>query len=192
MWPKRLVPLLVVPVVVLSACQLRGPGAGAEGGPTDEATAAQIPEEELRAAARDIEREVHAANRDAALEDREGVVVDTPEIRQAVRTRAARIDILNRFLLAGWGWERRNGRVWILRSKEYKDATTSRQRDLDAIMINSENNDRWTLYEGLIDANGWPQRSLDLIERVFFEERLAYMPPGEKYEDENGEVALTQ
>lgn len=173
----------------LGACQITGTGRATAG---DEPDYSGVPEEALREAAREIERQVHEGVRDPVLEDRPTLIVETPQIRQAVRTRAARIDLLNRFLNSGHGWERRNGRVWVLRSDAYKAATTSRQRDLDAIMVNGENQDRWNLYEGLIDANDWPQRTLDAIERIFFEERLAFMLPGQKYEDESGEVAYIE
>ncbi len=183
------VSMLVLLSLGLVACQIGGPIARSA---QDEPDYTDVPEAALRAAAREIERQVHEGVRDPVLENRDNLVVDTPEIRQAIRTRAARIDLVNRFLNSGHGWERRNGRLWVLRSDAYKQATTGRQRDLDAIMVNGENQDRWTLYEGLIEANDWPQRTLAAIEQIFFEERLNYMLPGQKYEDENGEVAYIE
>jgi hypothetical protein len=147
----------------------------------------QVPETALREAAVEIEREVYAANREPALTDREGLIVNTPEIQQAVRTRAARIELVNAMLDAGFAWERPNGRLWILRTQEYKKATTSRRRDIDAIMVNGENRDRWIIYEELVDANKLSRNGLSAVQQIFFEERRAFMKPGQLYEGETGE-----
>jgi hypothetical protein len=149
-----------------------------------------VPEEPLRAAAAEIERQVADANREPTLTDREGLVVDTPRIRQAVRTRAARIELVQALLDAGYAWERPNGRLWIIRNQEYKKATTGRRRDIDAITVNGENQDRWAIYEELLEANKIGQGGLSAVEQVFFEERKAFMKPGQKFEGEDGLPAV--
>ncbi len=151
-----------------------------------------VPAETLREVAREIERQVAEGNREPTLENRDGITVDTPEIYQAVRTRAARVRLVNDFLDTGHGWERRNGRLWIIRSDAYKASGTSRTRDLDALMVNSENRNRWTLYETLIDESGLPSRALSAVEEIFLEARLEFMKPGQKYEDVNGEPAIKE
>lgn len=151
-----------------------------------------VPVEALREVAREIERQVAEGNREPALQNRDGITVDTPEIFQAVRTRAARVSLVNDFLDTGHGWERRNGRLWIIRSEAYKASGTSRTRDLDALMVNSENLNRWTLYEALIDESGLPSRALSAVEAIFLEARLEFMKPGQKYEDANGEAAIKE
>ena len=65
-------------------------------------------------------------------------------------------------------------------------------RDLDALMVNSENRNRWTIYETLIDESGLPSSALSAVEDIFLEARLEVMKPGQKYEDENGDVAFKE
>lgn len=151
-----------------------------------------VPVETLREVAREIERQVAEGNREPVLENRDGITIDTPEIFQAVRTRAARVSLVNDFLDTGHAWERRNGRLWIIRSEAYKASGTGRTRDLDAMMVNSENRNRWTLYETLIDESGLPSRTLSAVEEIFLEARLEFMKPGQKYEDVNGEPAIKE
>ncbi len=150
----------------------------------------KVPVEALGEVAREIERQVAEGNREPVLQNREGVVVETPEIRQAVRTRAARAKLVSDFLDKGHAWERRNGRLWIIRSAAYKASGTSRTRDLDALMVNSENRDRWTIYETLIDESGLRSNALSAVEEIFLEARIEVMKPGQQYEDENGDVAV--
>ena len=152
----------------------------------------RVPMETLGEVARELERQVAAGNREPVLQNRDGIVVETPEIRQAVRTRAARAELVSDFLDTGHGWERRNGRLWVIRSGAYKASGTSRTRDLDALMVNSENRNRWTIYETLIDESGLPSRALSAVQAIFLEARVEVMKPGQKYEDENGEVALKE
>ncbi len=148
-----------------------------------------LPVDALRTLAGEIERQVAEGNREPTLTSAEGLVVDTPEIRQAVRTRAARVELVRTMLNAGHAWERRNGRLWVLRTAEYKTSTTGRQRDIDAIMVNGENGDRWTLYEGLVNANKLRGGALSALEEIFFEARVKHMSAGQKYEASNGEQA---
>ena len=63
--------------------------------------------------------------------------------------------------------------------------------DIDAITVNGENSDRWMIYEGILDANKLPQNGLSAVEYIFFEERRAFMKPGQKYEGADGEPATT-
>lgn len=148
--------------------------------------------EAMRGLARDIEREVRAGNREPELANRAGIVIDTPEIVQAIRTRAARAELVNKFLDSGHSWERRNGRLWVIRSQAYKAAGTRSSRDLDALMVNGENRDRWTIYESIVDESNLPSKSLTAVELIFFEARLEWMQPGQKYETESGETAVKQ
>jgi len=175
--------------MLAGACASNGPATTAENGegPAAPEFSGTLPTEALRTVAAEIERQVAEGNRDAALPVVDGLVVDTPEIRQAVRTRAARAELVKTFLDAGWGWERRNGRLWVIRTKAYKEATTSRQRDIDAVMVNSENRDRWTIYEGLLEANRLGRGALSDVEFIFFEARLRHMTTGQKFEADNGE-----
>jgi len=169
--------------------------AGATAGETQTAAEAvaefaEFPAEAIRALAGEIERQVADGNREPTLTGLEGLIVDTPELRQAVRTRAARIELVNTMLDAGHSWERRNGRIWILRTQEYKASTSRRQRDIDAIMINGENRDRWTIYEGIVEKNRLGRGALSKVEEIFFEARTQHMTAGQKYESSNGEQSL--
>lgn len=149
-----------------------------------------LPADALLDAAREIEREVKAGNRDAAVADREGIVVDTPEIRQAIRTRAARAELIQDLLNTGHAWEKNNGLIALLRTREYSKATTSRQRDRNAMLVMGENEDRWTIYEQIRKAGGLSPRSLSAIQAIFARARVELLESGQKYEDESGKLAV--
>ncbi len=178
----------VLLLAVFTGCAGNGP-APSPSAESEAASGGRAPVEALRAAAAEIERQVHDGNREPVLTNLEGLVVDTPEIRLAVRTRAARIGLINALRDAGYAWERPNGRLWMLVTDEYKKATSSRRRDIDAITVNGENGDRWAIYEGLIQANKLPQGVLNDIQRIFFDERRAFMSPGQIYQGPDGEQA---
>lgn len=182
--------LVAALTAVVCSCASNPPAPGAaspDGGPATPEFSDNLSLNALRAIAADIERQVAEGNREPVLSSVDGLVVDTPEIHQAVRTRAARVELVKTFLDNGHGWERRNGRLWVIRTKEYKESTTSRQRDIDAVMVNSENRDRWTIYEGLIEANRLGRGALSDVEFIFFEARLKHMTAGQKFEADNGE-----
>ncbi len=178
--------------MLVATCLLAGCGSVATPFTRNAPNESAVPAETLREVAREIERQVAEGNREPVLENRDGITVDTPEIYQAVRTRAARVSIVSDFLDTGHGWERRNGRLWIIRSEAYKASGTSRTRDLDAMMVNGENRDRWTIYETLIDESGLPSRTLSAVEAIFLEARLEFMKPGQKYEGVDGEPAIIE
>jgi hypothetical protein len=106
---------------------------------------------------------------------------------QAMRSRAARFELIDEFRSMGFSWERRNGRLWILKSRAYSEATTSQDRNRYAFLVYSENDDRWRLYESLIDSNNLPSNSLGAIQEIFFEARLEFMTQGQLYENSQGE-----
>ncbi len=150
---------------------------------------ADVPVDTLRAVAREIEQAVHDGNRDFSIADRDGVIVNTESVQQAIRTRAARAHLVDAFLETGHAWETRNGLLDILRTGEYKKFGTSRDRDRNALMVLGENTDRWAIYEGIVDASHFRSKSLGAVQRIFFEARLEFLPDGAKYESEDGEVA---
>lgn len=147
-----------------------------------------LPAEDMRALAADIETRVSAGNREAAAPP--GVLkIDDDVIQQAIRTRATRAPLISELLDRGHAWERNNGLVAIIRSAEYKKSGTSRSRDREAILVMGENDDRWAIYEGVLGLNGLRPSALAGIQRIFQEERLKRMSPGQKFEGESGEVA---
>jgi hypothetical protein len=147
-----------------------------------------VPRDALQQAADLIEKIVAEGRRDADLSDVAGITVNTPEILQAIRTRAARIDLVNAVLDSGFAYEQNNGLLCLIRNSAYKRATTSRQRDQNALMVMGENNNRWTLYEKLIEANHWPSRALGAVQDAFHRARVAQLRPGQKYQDESGNI----
>ncbi len=150
----------------------------------------RVPEEAVRDIAREVEAAVHAGNRDATIEDREGVTVSVPEIQQAIRTRAARRELIAEFLDSGHAWERVNGMIAILRTTAYKKRGDRHDRDREALLIMGENNDRWFIYEGILKANDFSPRALPAVQALFSEARIAQLAPGQKYEDAAGELAV--
>jgi hypothetical protein len=147
---------------------------------------AAVPEQELRAVVQEIEQAVQAGEREPALTERPGVVLNEI-VLHAIRTRAARSELLNTFRNAGFGWEMRSGLIKLEINKEYKQNTTRRQRDRDALLVMNENEDRWRLYEGLAKGSNYGSRSLNAIQDIFFEERVKLLPAGQIYEGPNGE-----
>jgi hypothetical protein len=148
-----------------------------------------LPVDALREVALEIEQAVQRGDREPEISDREGIVVSTEAIRHAIRTRAARSELVNELLDRGHGWEKRGGLLATDRGKEYKKATTRQQRDRDALLVMSENDDRWVLYEGILKASGISPKSLSATQLIFFEARVKCMRNGQKYEDESGERA---
>lgn len=148
-----------------------------------------IPESEIRALAREIESAIASGNREPELANTESFRIDDPRIAQAIRSRAARFELIDDFRSQGFSWERRNGRLWIRKSRAYSDASTSTERNRDAFLVYSENDDRWRLYESLLDINDMNNSKLGAIEEIFFEARLEFMKPGQLYENSEGEPA---
>ena len=159
-------------------------------GPAGEDAPERLPLEALRALATEIEGAVAAGNRQVEIADREDLIINTPEMRQAIRTRATRIGVLNQFRDTGHAWERRDGLIWIIRSQVYKKSATRRDRDRHALIVVSENRDRWTLYQDLVKINRLPQGSLSTVRRVFAEARNEFLHTGQKYEAEPEEVVV--
>jgi len=149
-----------------------------------------LPTDALAAVASELEAAVRAGNREPNLESKDGIILNTPEITQAMRSRAARIEILDQFLNTGFGYEESNGLVHIVRSKEYKQAYTGQERDRDALLVMGENENRWTIYESIIEANGYPGGSTSAIQKIFFDARVEHLPTGIKYEDASGNVVV--
>lgn len=145
-----------------------------------------VPVDDLRAVAQEIEAAIQEGNRTPNVADRNGVVVNDEQIAQAIRTRAARMELLNEFRNTGFAVEQRDGLVEIRTSKEYKNFGSSRDRDRNALLVYRENADRWTLYEGIVKKSNFSPKALDAVQRAFYEARVAVLPAGQKYEDESG------
>lgn len=147
----------------------------------------ELPADAMQALALEIETAVQQGVRDPQIAGRDGLVLNE-QVRQAIHTRAARGELLNEFRAAGYGIELSKGLIEIGRDKEYRQKTSSKERDRNAILIMSENEDRWTIYEGIIDASKLPARSLSAVQQIFFDARLQVLPSGQLYTDERGEV----
>jgi hypothetical protein len=140
-----------------------------------------LPADELRTLATQIETIVSQGEAEFLLESPGGIMMDSPEMKQAIRTRSIRHPLLFALLDTGFATEGRNGLIAIKRSSAYKKATTSRQRDREAMLVMSENSNRWTLYEGLVEANGWAPGNLSAVQETFFQARVPLMGPGQQH-----------
>jgi len=149
-----------------------------------------VPEDDLRQVASRIEEAVLKGERNPEIATPPSITIDTPEVQQAIRARAARTELLQEFRSTGHIWERRDGLVWIIRSKDYAKSRSRRDKDRETLLINNENQNRWTLYEGLIKANNWSSKALPAVQVIFQEERLPYLESGNVYETEAGERAV--
>jgi len=147
-----------------------------------------VPKDTLSAVAREVEQAIQSGAREPKIADREGVKINTPEILQAIRTRAARSVLINEFLDTGFAAEHRDGLIYVHLSKEYTKSTKRRQRDRQAYLVKNENDDRWAIYEGLLNANKYGARSLSAIQDIFAEARQQAMTPGQKYQGADGKL----
>ena len=145
-------------------------------------------EEATRAFAQRVERAVVDGNRDFVLEDTDDLVVNTPAIAQSVRTRAARNELVSKFMDTGFVYERRGGLVSIITNGDYKRSTERLERDRNALLVMGENKNRWALYEEILEANNFPRKALPAIRTIFFETRVALLRAGQQYEDSTGKL----
>jgi hypothetical protein len=149
---------------------------------------AKFPVEDMKSIALEIEQAVQKGERQPEIADRGGLKISTDAIRQAIRTRAARSELLNEFLSSGNATEDFDGLVALTPTKEYKKKASGKERDRDALLIMSENSSRWAIYEGIRDASDLPAKSLSAIQNIFHEARVQCLTQGQKYADENKEV----
>jgi hypothetical protein len=148
----------------------------------------ELPVDGLHVAARAIEQAVADGVREPSLPSQAGIVLSGDAVLQSIRTRAARSELISGFRDTGFAAEMRNGTVKVLNSREYKKGSRRGDRSRNALLIMSENDDRWKLYEGLVEENNFPPRSLSAVQRIFFEARIESMAPGQRYEDEDSEI----
>jgi hypothetical protein len=151
-----------------------------------------LPADAMREMALEIERVVQSGDREAVIADKNGIVVSSETVKQAIKMRIARAKLVNEFLDTGFGCEQKNGLLTILRGKEYKNATTYRERDRHALVVTNENQNRWALYEGIIEASNFPRRSLSAIQQTFHQARIENMTKGQKFEDESGNQTVKE
>lgn len=118
-----------------------------------------INEQAMREAARSIEKAVFAGDRQASFQDIDGIVVSDEAVQQAIRTRISRSSLVMALLDSGHAWERSDGMLSILRTREYKKEGSSRDRDRAALMVASEAENRWTIYEGIRKSSNLPPKS---------------------------------
>jgi len=149
-----------------------------------------VPREALDAVALRVEQAVARGDREPEITGSAGIVLDTPEIKQAIRTRAARAELLSEFLDTGYLCEKRSGLVYVERNGAYKKNTTRAERDRHALLVMGENSNRWTIYEGIVKASNFPPRSLSAVQEAFFKARQSLMKPGQRYENESGETVV--
>ena len=149
-----------------------------------------LPADALRTVAEQVESAIQSGDREPEIADRDGVVISSQRVKQAIRMRAARAEILTDFRDTGYARENRNGLVKLLHSKDYRQDTTKRQRDRYAMIVYNENRDRWAIYEGIVKSSNYASRTLPAVQETFFTARLNHLPEGQKYEDETGADAV--
>ena len=132
-----------------------------------------LPEQTVRDIALEIETAVLKGIRQPQIEDRDGIIINDPPIMQAIRTRAARHELVKNFLDTGHAYENDNGLIYIRRTKEYNREGTRKKRDRDAMLVMRENEDRWRIYEGIIRTSNLPPRALSAIQEIFHKARIA-------------------
>lgn len=148
----------------------------------------ELPVDSLRDAAYEIERAVQDGNRTPGIANRDGIVLETEVVRQAIRARAARIELVNDFRDTGFCYEAPDGLLTIQRNSAYKKASGSREKKRDALLVFNENQNRWAIYEAIVEESNFPPKSLSAVQETFFEARLKVLPDGQKYKDESGQI----
>lgn len=177
--------LLLALLVSLTACaRLTNPFS------TMRADYTSVPEASLNAFASAVEQAVLEGNRTSTFDGYDGVASANEEILQAVHTRAARSELIQALLNSGHAYEQAQGTICILRTRDYKLQTSKKQRDQNALLVMSENANRWTLYEGLCKASNWQRKSLGAVQASFFQARVQSMSAGQKYEAADGKIAV--
>ena len=149
-----------------------------------------VPEENLRQAARDIERAIQAEDEGFEVRDHDGLVFDTETIRNAIAGRLGRAGLVDELRSQQFAYEDRRGTLSILRGSAYNAATSRQDRNRHALIVTNENNMRWQLYEGVVKANDFRSRALDAVRAIFTEARREVMPAGQPYQDMDGELRL--
>ncbi len=147
-----------------------------------------LPEDKILETAKIVETKIWNGETELDSYQIGPINLDTPQIRQAIKTRAMRSQLIKELLNSGFVYEQNGGLIAILRSSEYKRKTTRQQRDRNALIVMSENNDRWALYEGIIKANKYPSKSLSAIEDAFYKARVELLSPGHKYQTPDGKI----
>lgn len=151
----------------------------------------ELPVETLKESALEIERAIQDGTV-PELSNKPNVILEASPIQQAINTRVSRIELVNELLDKGFAWERRNGHLYIIRDRDYKEATTRRERDRNALIVTGEWDDRWMLYEQLRKVNDFPPKTLTAIQRIFHEARVEVMKPGQLYENIDGDPVPKQ
>jgi len=146
-----------------------------------------LPQEELLKTAQYIEEKIWAGEREPNLSNL-GINLDTPQIKQAIRTRAVRHELIKDLLDKGFVYEQNGGLIAIQRNSAYKRSTNRQQRDKNALVVMGENSDRWALYEGIIKANNYPPKSLSAIQDTFYRARISCLQQGHKYQTPDGKI----
>jgi len=148
-----------------------------------------VPADALRDVAEQIETAVRNGEREPDI-DGGSLSVDNPEIKQAIRSRAARNELLQAFLDRGFAFEGQGGLVYTIRNREYKDATSRRERDRHALLVLGENENRWTIYEELARENDLGSGTVSAIQKIFAQTRIDMMTTGQKYKNEDGDTVV--
>ncbi len=151
---------------------------------------AQLDKEALRAVANEIEKAVQEGNREPKLTGHAGIVVNTPEIMQILKTRAARAELVNEYRSSGFACEKRDGLLYMITNKDYRKAFKRRARDRHALLVINENKDRWTLYESIVAASKLRATALSAVQETFAEARRDLLPSGQKFQDADGKIAV--
>ncbi|MCX8065434.1 MAG: DUF1318 domain-containing protein [Candidatus Hydrogenedentes bacterium] len=147
-----------------------------------------LPEDDIINVAKVIESAVWNGKTELEVYKVGSINLDTPQIRQAIKTRGLRSQLVKELLNSGFIYEQNGGLIAILRTSEYKKKTTRHQRDKNALIVMSENNDRWALYEGILKANNYPSKSLSAIKDAFYKARVEILEPGQKYQTVDGDI----
>lgn len=151
--------------------------------------AADLPKEAVNQLAQEMEAKVAAGDREMNLSVPEELVVGE-RVLQAARTRAIRSKLIKNLLRSGFAVEQRNGTIALIRNRDYHKATSSRERDRNALVVMSENADRWTIYENLIRDSRLKGGSLSGIQDAFYRARIPLLEPGMKYQDDAGKTVV--
>lgn len=149
-----------------------------------------VPQDALMRVATEVETVVLAGDPERTVGDDGGVVVSSPAVAQAIRSRALRTELVQNLLDSRYAVEKPNGLIALEGSREYKDATTRRERDRDALVVLSENENRWAIYEGIMKASNFPSKSLSAIQDAFYTARVAQMTQRTGYETPEGDMVV--
>ena len=114
----------------------------------------------------------------------DGVMIGQPDVRTAIESRRARFDECARYKAVQCIGENRRGLAQYRKCDECEDRQV---RNVVDMLILSENDDRWAIYEVIVKGNRLPSSALKTLREAFRAEHESRASSGDLYQTQAGE-----